>query len=334
MADLIATERSNIVAIADAVRNKTGESGDLTIGGIISGINSIEGGGNTDIEDNIINRTISGAYVNDRITIIGECAFHYCSSLTSVSFPKCTVVSSSAFGHCFNLTSVSFPNCTIISNYAFDYCGHLTSVSFPNCATIGSAAFIRCFNLASVSFPKCIIIGSVAFGYCDHLTSVSFPNCTTIGDSAFSNCTSLTSFYLTGSSLCKLLNSTAFNDTPIGGYSALAGTYGSIYVPASLLTSYQTATNWTYFSSRFAAYDNGEDAGEDTDDLITFTIIGAKYNAKNGMTWVEWCESEYNTFGFECVGANVYYGGIATIDNVKATDVIEANASYTITIHS
>jgi hypothetical protein len=29
------------------------------------------------------------------------------------------------------------------------------------------------------------------------------------------------------------------------------GYFGSIYVPTSLLASYKTANNWTYFSSRF-----------------------------------------------------------------------------------
>jgi hypothetical protein len=48
-----------------------------------------------------------------------------------------------------------------------------------------------------------------------------------------------------------LYASNAFSSTPIGGYSTSAGTYGSIYVPTSLLTSYKNATNWTYFSSRF-----------------------------------------------------------------------------------
>lgn len=50
MANMVGTERSNIVAIANAVRNRTGESGDLTIGEIISGINGIEGGENLDAE--------------------------------------------------------------------------------------------------------------------------------------------------------------------------------------------------------------------------------------------------------------------------------------------
>lgn len=47
MSELIITERSNIVAIADAVRSKTGETEELTLGEIISGINSISGSGSS-----------------------------------------------------------------------------------------------------------------------------------------------------------------------------------------------------------------------------------------------------------------------------------------------
>ena len=41
MSEKILTERSNIVAIADAVRSKTGTTAEMTLGGIVSGINGI-----------------------------------------------------------------------------------------------------------------------------------------------------------------------------------------------------------------------------------------------------------------------------------------------------
>lgn len=44
MSELIVTERENIVAIADAVRNKTGNTNEMSLGGIVSGINGIETG--------------------------------------------------------------------------------------------------------------------------------------------------------------------------------------------------------------------------------------------------------------------------------------------------
>lgn len=45
MSELILTERSNIVAIADAVRSKTGTTSSLNLGEIVEGINSISGSG-------------------------------------------------------------------------------------------------------------------------------------------------------------------------------------------------------------------------------------------------------------------------------------------------
>lgn len=50
MAELIVTERSNIVAIADAVRSKTETTNEMSLSEIVSGINSISdssGGGAT-----------------------------------------------------------------------------------------------------------------------------------------------------------------------------------------------------------------------------------------------------------------------------------------------
>ena len=186
------------------------------------------GGGDTSAEDSIVTNTIS-SYTNDRVTSIGNYAFYSRSKLTTVSFPKVTSIGSSAFYYCTSLTTASFPVAT----------------------SIGSAAFYNCARLTTASFPVATSIGSFAFYYCTNLTTASFPKATSIGSSAFLNCYRLKSLYLTGSSLCKLSASNAFASTPIGGYSASAGTYGSIYVPASLLTSYKAATNWTYFSSRF-----------------------------------------------------------------------------------
>lgn len=58
MSDYIITERSNIVAIADAVREKNGTTDTLTLGEIVEGINEIEG--KTEIpEDYIVDEEIA-----------------------------------------------------------------------------------------------------------------------------------------------------------------------------------------------------------------------------------------------------------------------------------
>lgn len=53
MNELIITEKTNITAIADAVRNKTGSSSGLTLNGIIEGINSISGGTTINLDEEI-----------------------------------------------------------------------------------------------------------------------------------------------------------------------------------------------------------------------------------------------------------------------------------------
>ena len=75
---------------------------------------------------------------------------------------------------------------------------------------------------------------------------------------AFSGCWRLISLYLLGSRVGRLAMSTVFNSTPIGGYSDVAGAYGSIFVPESLYSTYVSSTNWAVFSSRFASLTSAE----------------------------------------------------------------------------
>jgi predicted RNA-binding protein with PUA-like domain len=144
----------------------------------------------------------------------------------------------------------------MIGDYAFYYCSNLTTVSFPACTTIGSYAFYYCSNLTTASFPACTTINYRAFKDCYNLTTASFPACTMIGDYAFDYCSRLSQLYLTAPSVCKLSKSNAFSSTPYAGYSTYFSGTPYIYVPASLLTSYQTATNWTYFSKYFSAFED------------------------------------------------------------------------------
>lgn len=70
----------------------------------------------------------------DGYTIIGDYAFYYCRSLTSVTIPNSvTSIGSSVFSYCTGLTSVTIPNSvTNIEYAAFGGCNNLTSVVIGN----------------------------------------------------------------------------------------------------------------------------------------------------------------------------------------------------------
>ena len=128
------------------------------------------------------------------LTSIGDYAFYYCSSLTSIEIlAGVTSIGRSAFSGCSSLTGVSFAEgseLTSIGSSAFYYCSSLTSIEIPAGVTsIGDYAFNVCSNLASVTFAEgsqLTSIGSGAFYGCSSLTSIEIPaGVTSIGGSAF-----------------------------------------------------------------------------------------------------------------------------------------------------
>ena len=149
-------------------------------------------GGGGGKESEIIDRTISGEYVNGEVTIIGSYAFYFCSKLTTASFPQARAISSYAFYSCSSLTTISFPQVNYIGSSAFAYCSKLTTASFPQASAISVYAFYNCFSLTTVNFPQASTIGSSAFVNCSKLTTASFPQASTIGNATFQNCSGLT----------------------------------------------------------------------------------------------------------------------------------------------
>ena len=63
--------------------------------------------------------------------------------------------------------------------------------------------------------------------------------------------------------------------------------------------------------------------------LITFRIENLTYQAVEGMTWAEWCESEYNTAGYAINGNRVVASnGIMFVGNEKPSNAITNGAIY------
>ena len=258
-----------LTSLANAIRNRGSTTASLSFpNGFVNAINAI----NLGVVRELIEGTLtsytspasvlcSGAfaycsalsYVSFSLCkTINSQAFYRCEALVSISFPLCEFIGYGAFQGCYSLKSVYFPKCKTIQAYAFTGC-HFEYASLPLCETFESCVFQECTSLKTIELPKCKAISSEMFYTCSRLSNASFAVCSAItGTWNFRGCFNLIRLYLMSTSLVTLANSSAFGYTPIDGYTETTnGILGSIYVRASLLSSYKSATNWTYFSSRF-----------------------------------------------------------------------------------
>ena len=147
------------------------------------------------------------------------------SVLESVEFDG-THCGQSSFAYCKALKTIKMPNLTVgyfnyqkTSSNMFDYCTALEQVSFPKLERCESNFLSHCTSLKVVDFG--------AMGY--------------LNDSNFNGDTILEKLIIRTPSVCTLNNINNFANTPF----ASGGTGGTLYVPQALISSYQSATNWS-----------------------------------------------------------------------------------------
>lgn len=108
----------------------------------------------------------------------------------------------------------------------------------------------------------------------------------------------------------------------------------------ALLESGEVGGVYKYTGETTDTYENGALYVLEN-NLITFTVGSNSFEAEDGMTWSEWCDSEYNTDGYSVQGSTVRIGSSAYHDYitlntvyVKPTDIIVDSAAYGIEVWS
>ena len=176
----------------------------------------------------LIDRSISGAYTNDRVTGVGSYAFFTCKSLSGISFA----------------------NVQTIGEQAFNGCNNIATVNLPEVITIDKAAFANsCTSDTAIVLPKAKTVANNCFDGCGAKT-MDFHCLESMAGSSVHICNNLTALIIRTASVCALTGQLSYSGTMVPG-----GT-GYIYVPKALVDSYKAATNWSLNADQIRAIED------------------------------------------------------------------------------
>jgi hypothetical protein len=248
--------------VEDLTSELSGYSSGLTtqenvIDSILSALENKAGGVDTSvIEDAFILRTVSGSYVNDRVSTVGYGAMAN-NPITSASFPNATTINQNVFYGCTSLETVSLPNVTSIGNNTFYGCTAINNVYIPLVTYMGSSVFRGCTALEEIEIPLLTTTSTYVFHSCSNLMTADLGALKTVNAYMFTNCSSLDTLILRKTdSICTLHNTTnSLTGTPIA-----SGT-GYVYVPDDLVDTYKAATNWSTYADQILPLSYLDDDG-------------------------------------------------------------------------
>ena len=223
---------TDLTAVANAIRTKGGTSAQLAFpAGFVNAIDAIEtgGGGSSNDIDAVIDRSITNVS-SEAVEFKGSYIFSS-TPLVTANFPLLTKFASSGSNN-------------------FASCSQLLTFSATKLAEIyGVQQFKNCTALTTLVLPSLTKIASNSiFSGCSALTAIDYGNSAQSGNSAVfgasyihENNTVLRTIVLRRNGVATLSNINCFNNTPF----ASGGSGGTLYVPSALISSYQSATNWS-----------------------------------------------------------------------------------------
>ena len=218
------------------------------------------------------------------VTAIGDEAFRYRNSLTSVTIPESitSISSLGIFHECSNLRTLNFNaiNCADFEGYypQSGYAVPITSLNIGNNVQRLPACFMtNADSLTSVNIPNSVIeIGSRAFMFCDNLTSVTLPENATISTNAFTRCGFKAGLTIDNG----VIYTVCYDNENIGNYTFeevnnVTFTIGdSVYTPSSAMVYYYTSElsgTVTLLSSI-------------TYNCVSYTVTSIDYSAFSGCS--------------------------------------------------
>lgn len=222
--------------------------------------------------------SLSSISIPSSVRSISNIAFLYCTNLAYITVDNGNTVYDSR-NNCNAIIDTStnklllgckntiIPNSVTVIGYdSFNGSG-ITSIVIPdNVVEIESGAFYECYSLTSVTIGNGVTtIGSYAFNWCSSLVDVSIGNSvTTLGQNAFSNCaltniiipSSVTTIGAAALRMSSLRVVTVLSKTPpslSNGTTEASRAFTSnlehIYVPASAVNTYKSASGWSNYAS-------------------------------------------------------------------------------------
>ncbi|MBR6827164.1 MAG: leucine-rich repeat protein [Prevotella sp.] len=275
---------AEVTYLRKSARNSSAYSGDIAIPGEVSfGGKSLSVTSIGDYAFYYCN-SLTTITIPNSVTSIGERAFRYCSKLTAITIPdSVTSIGESAFEGCSNLTSITIPDgVTSIESNTFDGCSGLTSVTIPSSVTaIGEKAFQNCFGLTSVYISDIaawcrISNGSNPLSFAHHLylndqevKDLIIPNgVTSIGDYTFSGCSGLTSVTIPD----------GVTSIGVGAFDGCSG-LTSIAIPNGVTSigggAFRACSNLTSITIPDGVTSIGNSAFQDCSNLTSITIPGS-----------------------------------------------------------
>lgn len=245
-----------ILGAYDEINTKGGTvPANKNMANLASAIASISGGGSTDNNWAEVMRYESTDLFDNTITELHRAVLYTNSGdsyITSISFPSLTELGRYAFYGQSKVVSINIPALADFSgNSLFYLCSKLESITLPALSHTASS-----YYALDALFQACRAIQKIDLGN----NSTTFNN--RFNSNCFNTCTNLKALILRWNNV--VINSSSNNLT----YSGIASGTGYIYVPSSLVSSYQAASNWSTYSSQIRAIEDYSSDGTVNGDII------------------------------------------------------------------